>query len=121
MRILKTVYPCKKCQQEIDPNTPHCPQCGAAQDHSNEEHFNIFKSYHGGGVYNMTFGATILTEEDIVELAKDQSGTGYFIGSFIPSAQDQPNRIKLAKWIPIINGEPGLDQGAQVIEITNLE
>ncbi len=121
MRILKTVYPCKKCQQEIDPNTPHCPQCGAAQDHSNEEHFNIFKSYHGGGVYNMTFGATILTEEDIVELAKDQSGTGYFIGSYIPSAQDQPNHVKLAKWIPIINGEPGLDQGAQVIEITNLE
>lgn len=121
MIILKTVYPCEKCQQEIDPNTPHCPQCGEKQDHSNEEHFNIFKAFRGGGVYNMTYGATILTWEDIVQLAGEQSGTGYFIGSYIPASQDQPNHIKIVKWTPIINGEAGLDQGSQVIEITNLE
>lgn len=121
MIVLKTVYPCKQCEQEVDPNTPHCPQCGVEQDHSGEEHFNIFKSFRGGNVYNMTYGATILTEEDIVELAQDQIGSGYFIGSYIPADQDQSNKIKLTRWIPIINGQAGLDQGSQAIEITNLE
>ncbi|KKT40458.1 hypothetical protein A3K29_03600 [Candidatus Collierbacteria bacterium RIFOXYB2_FULL_46_14] len=119
--ILNTVYPCKHCKQEVDSNFKHCPECGEAQDHSGEEHFNIFKSFRGGGVYNMTYGATILTWEDIVELAKEQAGTGYFIGSFIPAKQGQEHHIQIVKWIPVVNGEPGLDQGAQNIEITNLE
>ena len=82
---------------------------------------NIFKAFRGGGVYNMIYGATILTWEDIAQLAGEQSGTGYFIGSYIPASQDQTNHIKISKWIPIVNGQPGLDQGAQIIEITNLE
>ncbi|KKT30873.1 MAG: hypothetical protein UW16_C0004G0030 [Microgenomates group bacterium GW2011_GWC1_44_10] len=73
MIILNTVCPCEKCQREIDPNTPHCPQCGEKQNHSCEEHFNIFKAFRGGGVYNMIYGATILTWEDIAQLAGEQS------------------------------------------------
>ena len=120
MIILNTVYPCKNCKQEIDPNFKHCPECGATQDHSSEEHFNIFKpQLWGGQVYNVVYGATILSWDDIVSLAEEQENG--FIGSFVPADQDREDYIKIAKWIPVINGQPGLDQGAQVIEITNLE
>jgi hypothetical protein len=122
MIILKTVYPCKNCKQEVDPNFKHCLECGAIQDYSGDEHFNIFRrQLWGGEQYSMVYGATILSYDDIVELAEEQSGEGCFIGSFIPAEQDREHHIKLAKWIPIVNGQPGLNQGSQTIEISNLE
>lgn len=118
---VQTVYPCGNCHRDIDPRTPHCPQCGSAQDHSGEEHFNLFRAYGGGEVYNLVYGGIILSWEDILQLASNRPGKGYFIGSFIPKDQVAGNTIRVAKWIPVIEGRPGLDQGGQEIQITNLE
>lgn len=130
--IIETVYPCEKCNVEINPSQQFCQHCGAKQTPLSEKlHYNIFYRQQGSeSAFNMRYGGIVLSLEDAEALAREtvKVATNYeaWIGSFMPEdrteVKDYATEIQVQNWIPVSSSGKLLeDKGRQSVTVTYRE
>lgn len=128
MRIIKTVYPCQECENEIDPLHKFCPKCGAEQSDVNDMVvYNVFYRQKGAEVFNRMFGGSpVLTMEDAEGLIADlglPDDFESFLCGYIPNKQDESNNFEIVTvhWFAIKEGRMSTDEGVKTVTFTHLE
>ena len=124
--IMRTVYPCANCGEEVSPAVRFCPSCGTEQPSLVEATvYNVLSRWpRGSESFHVKFGGDpILTAEDLAEAVATycQGEAEYFMATYRSTDFDGAGKLCVRSWQPVVNGVVGEDQGQVIITLNPLE